>query len=128
MKVLVLSNWDARLPDILEPFMVPKSWSWRWGEVIKFIEKNAKPWDYTYRPEKGTMAIMEYDCPYREEGVKVYQAFGRKGTISFKIVDVDINRPWTICEYDSSEYIQYLDIIPVEPKVNFYKLPDQAAE
>lgn len=125
MKVVILSDWDCRLPEILRPYYKGDDESWRWGEVIKFIEKNAMPWDQTYRPEKHTVAIMKYDCPYmEEEGVSVYRAFGREGTVTFKIVDVDITRPWTICEYDSSEYIQYLDIVPIEPNVNFYKLPD----
>jgi hypothetical protein len=128
MKVVILSDWDSRLPEILRPYYKGDDESWRWGEVIKFIEKSAMPWDQTYRPEKNTKAIMKYDCSYMEEGVTVYRAFGREGTITFKLVDVDITRPWTICEYDSSEYVQYLDIIPVEPKVNFYKLPDYVAE
>lgn len=123
MKVVILSDWDSRLPDILRPFYRGNDETWRWGSVVDFVEKNAMPWDQTYRPNRDTCAIMKYDCPYLEEGVTVYRAFGREGTITFKLVDVDITRPWTICEYDSSEYIQYLDIRAVNPEVNFYKLP-----
>lgn len=123
MKVVILSDWDCRVPDILRPFYRGDDETWRWGSVIDFVEKNAMPWDQTYRPNRDTCAIMKYDCFYMEKGVTVYRGFGHSGTITFKIVEVDTSRPWTICEYDSSEYIQYLDIRAVNPEVNFYKLP-----
>lgn len=39
----------------------------------------------------------------------------------FSIVDVDTSKPWTIEEYDGSEYIKYLEFELVDEKYNYYK-------
>lgn len=38
---------------------------------------------------------------------------------TYYIQEVDINRPWTISEYDGSEYIQYLDYEVTEESIGY---------
>ena len=40
------------------------------------------------------------------------------------VEEVDVTRPWTMLEYDGSEYIQYLDYQIVDDKVMYCKLPN----
>lgn len=40
---------------------------------------------------------------------------------TYFIEEVDISRPWTILEYDGSEYIQYLDYEVVEESIGYCK-------
>ncbi|MBO5712035.1 MAG: hypothetical protein J6R47_04280 [Acholeplasmatales bacterium] len=46
----------------------------------------------------------------------------RVGDNVIMLVDVDTSRPWTILEYDGSEYIQYLDFNVVDAESNYCKL------
>ena len=43
----------------------------------------------------------------------------------FNIAEIDTNRPWTICEYDGCEYIQYLDYDVINPEHNFCKFKEK---
>lgn len=40
----------------------------------------------------------------------------------YEIKDVDASRPWTICEYDGYEYLQYLDYEIVDKNLNYGRL------
>lgn len=51
------------------------------------------------------------------EFVYVYE----KSKSTAQLVEVDINRPWTIEEYDGAEYIEYLDYDVIDETYNFCK-------
>jgi hypothetical protein len=73
-------------------------------------------------PENRTGAIINHlekqgEVVIREEGgywIKAYDEF-------YFIAEVDTSRPWTILEYDGSEYIQYLDYKVIHKDLNYCK-------
>lgn len=71
----------------------------RTGEIVEYIEKH------------GT--LVEHTT--NRYIYKLYDNY-------YQIEVVDITRPWTIMEYDSQEYIQYLDSTLINEKLNFHKL------
>lgn len=39
-----------------------------------------------------------------------------------RIKEIDINRPWTLSEYDGAEGIQYLDFKVIDATINYCRL------
>ena len=126
MKVIVLSDWDPAYPMYLKPYIEKDEDGWRFNQtLIRKIEKDALPYDINYRPQRnGPYVIMECDNRYCESGTKMYRFYDSRQTLMVTITEVDTSRPWTICEYDSSEYIQYLDYDVINEKVNYCKFKE----
>ncbi len=127
MKVILLTDWDPAYPMYLKPYIEQDPEGWRFNQtLIKKIEKEALPWNPHYGHQRnGPWVIMECDNRYLEEGNKAYRFYDSRQTLMVNIIEVDISRPWTICEYDGSEYIQYLDYDIINQKANYCKFKEE---
>lgn len=120
MKVLIFHQgmfmfFNSKMQQLLNQKTFPVN---RTGNIIKYIENNTIACRDTNNimdlcknnPNKFIHVQGDYyvswDCIYETMAL-------------FKIQDVDITRPWTIQEYDGSEYIQYLDYNIVNTNMNY---------
>ena len=70
--------------------------------IVSFIQKNGKLVDETRN-------VYELGCSL------------------YEVKDIDISRPWTIEEYDGSEYVQYMDYKIIDEKLNYGKFKSDFA-
>lgn len=70
------------------------------AKIVKFIEQNGK---------------------FIDKHRNVYEL----ANSFYSIEDVNTARPWTIAEYDGSEYIQYLDYEVIDKKINYCTLKNK---
>ncbi len=101
MKVLVCRGYGSHsfnkeLKCKLSQSKFPKN---RVGKIIKYLE------------EQGEV-VLRQDNGY---WIKAYDEF-------YFIAEVDTSRPWTILDYDGSEYIQYLDYDIIDKDMNYCML------
>ena len=87
----------------------------RTGEMIEYIENNCincegRSLDYIKAQlGKNNEKILKIESQYCDN-CDIYWIYDTKyGACVFSIVEVDTSRPWTINEYDSCEYVNYLD-------------------
>lgn len=116
MKVL---KWCmGRMPNEIIPF-VTDDVSWRWGEVISYIESKADHDTPLFDKNAPTPGTIIRKPIFKDADRYVYHCY-TSGAI-FEIVDVDTSRPWCIRYEDDSdgEYIQYLDYKVIKPSVNY---------
>lgn len=127
MKIILLSDWDPAYPMYLKPYIEQDAEGWRFNQtLIKKIEKEAIPYNINYRHQhNGPYVIMECDNRYCEPETKMYRFYDSRKTLIVIITEVDTSRPWTILEYDSSEYIQYLDYDVINEKANYCRLKEK---
>ena len=127
MKVILLTDWDPAYPMYLKPYIDQDAEGWRFNQtLIKKIEKEAIPYNINYRHQRnGPHVIMECDNRYCEPETKMYRFYDSRKTLIVIITEVDTSRPWTICEYDNSEYIQYLDYDIINQKANYCKFKEK---
>lgn len=132
VKVLIFSGYGAdvctpKMQEIMEKYEGVES---RVGEIIDYVENVAVPFD-------SFEDAGEVESNLRANIETIVSAENNKGLIStkyylwdnelhsiksFTIEEVDITRPWTIKDYDGSEYIRYLDERElVNEKLNYYK-------
>ena len=120
MKVLIFHQGifmfsNSKIQELLNHKNFPEN---RTGDIIKYIEDNTIIC-------KDTNNIMDLCESNPNKFIHVqgeyYLGWDKKYDISvlFKIQEVDITRPWTIQEYDGSEYIQYLDYNIVNTDMNY---------
>lgn len=115
MKVILLSSFGGRIPEILAPDISGKDINWRWSDIISKIEKMA------VLPSNSNTTdgqVVKYLGP--DENSTLYLFPDR---ITVTIINVDTSRPWTILSYDGAEYIQYLDYNKELPSMNYCVLP-----
>jgi hypothetical protein len=117
MKVIILNNWGGTVPKMLKPYANGGN-SWRWGQVIQFIETNAVNAD---RFDVNPINAKVICYPGTDKNSKTY--LFKEDNVILSIVDVDTSRPWCIEKYDGSEYVQYLDYDIIDKKINFCELP-----
>lgn len=128
MKVLLFSAFGKSLvtkeiSDILGKSEFPKN---RCGEIISYIENHSV--DMIGKSEKE---LFKYLKSNYNNIAKVHSSV--QGSIfciynyefenisNFSILEVDTSRPWTISNYDGSEYIKYLDDYKLKDKeLNYY--------
>ena len=101
MKILISPDYYPGLPD--EVYALAKKIS---GCTAKNIAQ-LRNW----LAEK----VMENFTPVNNTSTNLYK-FGNRCA---EVVDVDTSRPWTISDHGGSEYIQYLDHIVVDEKLNY---------
>lgn len=98
MKVLLCRNYgshhfDNELKRKLSQSRFPKN---RIGDVVSYIDTTG---EYLHKESNGYWV--------------------RVGNEMYFIAEVDTSRPWTILEYDGSEYIQYLDYKVINEDMNY---------
>ena len=98
MKVLLCRNFGSHkfskeLKFQLSKTKFPKN---RTGDTISYIVKYG---EYYYKESTGDWFRLDDELYF--------------------IAEVDTSRPWTILEYDGSEYIQYLDYKVVDKDMNY---------
>ena len=118
MKVLLFSShgtptYTKEMGEILNKKKRPYN---RIDEIIDYVENNVDNIE--------SMPLTEAIKYVEDNKGKIFKMFGKQKNEEqfyhtwnkelkyvgyFSIIDVDTNRPWTIAEYDGSEYIQYLD-------------------
>lgn len=124
MKVLLLSSYGSYIPKFIRDHMQANSHSWRWGSVIDYIESNAVVNQVNCGNLLDQYNIIEFSIPNSKEKKYLIKRDGNKIiNIFVSIIEVDVSRPWTILEYDGSEYIQYLDHTCIDKKANYCILP-----
>lgn len=124
IKVLIFSGYgvDAvtqKMAKIMDKYQYPKN---RVGEVCDFIEDTAKYFgeDISWEDicdflEKNPNEIIRI-----EDNYYVHEPTMRM-PCKIAIKEVNINRPWTIMEYDGAEYIKYLDFDIIDEEIHFCK-------
>ena len=117
MKVILLSNWGGKIPQLLKPFTNNGN-NWRWGHAINFIETNAIN-ATSMLPAEVNAKILCYPGSTSTSRTYLFKEDG----VTVHIVDVDTTRPWAIESYDGAEYIQYLDYNIIDKNINFCELP-----
>lgn len=73
----------------------------------------------TKRVPEYLFAHTEFEC------TQDYHAPNRMFKVDkhiIMLVEVDTSRPWTILDYDGSEYIQYLDYNIIDKEANYCEL------
>lgn len=131
MKILLYTSHGANICtkemlDILNKGSFPRN---RCGEIIKFVENKAV--DMCIKEESDFNAIKEYLKKNLNNIAKIQSSKDAdiyciwddeiSWTRTFSILNVDISRPWTIADYDGSEYIKYLDDYKLKDKeINYY--------
>lgn len=99
LKVLLFANYGTHtfnnkvIKGMLAKKPKPKN---RTGKIIELLEKQGE-------------IISHQNGGY---WIKTHDEF-------YFIAEVDTSRPWTILEYDSAEYIQYLDYSIIDKDLNY---------
>lgn len=120
MKILLFIDYG---PNYVHPLLehvyqkdenFPKN---RTGAIIDFIENYNKLID----SEKVISLAHDESIIYKFNELQQYLIWNsKKNNFSiYMIQDVDITRPWTIKQYDGSEYIEYLDYNIVDSELNY---------
>ena len=120
MKILIFHQgmfkfFNSKIQQLLSQKTFPEN---RTGDIIKYIEDNTSVCKDTNNIKdfckNNPNNFIHVQGDYYVSWDEIY-----KTTALFKIQDVDITRPWTIQEYDGSEYIQYLDYNIVNTDMNY---------
>lgn len=118
MKVLIYPThrgtvFIPKMKEIMNKYVGIKC---RTGEIIDYIEDNCMHCESgNYDLIRANLVrdkekILKVKTIYNSDLDYVYWIYTELyGVCVFKIVEVDTSRPWTIEEYDSCEYIKYLD-------------------
>ena len=127
MKILIFSGFGScTLTPTMKQIMNSNKFPFnRVGKIVEYIEKTAvnktgcdrdelKKWLYS---NKENIAYCE---EFNEKIYLVQSDYCDWDT--FSIRQVDISRPWTIEEYDGSEYIKYLDEYVAVKELNYYNI------
>lgn len=101
---------DKKFNKIIEGMY---EFEWRTNErVIKMITKRQNEIKYLYDlKEKMKITVSQQ---FRLDKLTERN----KNWLHFEIQEVDTSRKWAIGDYDTSKYIQYLDV--VDEELNFY--------
>ena len=134
VKVLICTGYGPNplTPKMLEIANKYEGVRTRIGEIVKYVEKTAVPWEEFESLEAiGKAAKENHDLivdagEWQLDGLKGrnYYTYGdRLSNLSqFSIIEVDISRPWAIEEYDGSESIMYLDEKKLQDaELNYWK-------
>ena len=120
MKVLIFHQGvfmflNSKIQQLLSQKIFPEN---RTGDIIKYIEDNIIVCKDTNNIieliKNNPNNFIHIQGDYYASWDKIYKTIAL-----FKIQEVDITRPWTIQEYDGSEYIQYLDYNIVNTDMNY---------
>ena len=117
MKVLIFSShrgvvFTPKMKEIMNKYVGIRK---RTGEIIEYIENNCVCFEGgnydTIRANLGKdkEKILKIKLTYGNIDYVYWINTELYGAAVFKIEEVDVTRPWTIEEYDSCEYIKYLD-------------------
>lgn len=126
MKVLIFSGFGSCvLTPTMKKIMKENKFPFnRVGKIIEYIESKAvdKTGSDIFEIRKWLNEDLENIAICVDCNQKFYLVGdGDGGSDNFSISDVDITRPWTIEEYDGSEYVKYLDRYGVIKELNYYK-------
>lgn len=129
MKVLLFQNLSDMqfLPPKMQKLLSQSSFPFnRFGAIINYIEQNSI--NFTSIPttvNEWCLLNPNQILRYTESCYLISILNQFKQFTIFKIIDVDIDRPWTIEDQDGDETIKYLDYKDyeiVDQNTNFYKL------
>lgn len=87
-------------------------------ELLKEIKKYPFP-----QCRVNIVSFIQKNGRLVDERRNVYELNGS----FYEIKDVDTSRPWTIGEYDGSEYVQYMDYKMLDEKLNYGKFKSDFA-
>lgn len=113
MKVILNTFGVMEDKEFLKKIQGLSEFEWRTNEgVIALVEKRQNEIKHLYAlKERYEITVSQQ---FRlDKLTKLY-----KDWLHFKIEKVDTSRKWAIGDYDSSTYIQYLDL--VDEELNFY--------
>lgn len=115
MKIAIFNSFGADFyPDKVKDKIKNKSLiDIRTKTLVDFIEKEK---DLIVPTDK--INLKEGECIRYGNSLYVQ---GDLYLSKITIVNVDTSRPWTISEYDGSEYIEYLDYDIIDKNTNFCK-------
>ena len=118
MKVLIYPThrgvvFTPKMKEIMDKYEGIRQ---RTGEVIEYVENNyelCEGGNYDLIRSslvKNKEKILKVKTLHNSDLDYVYWIYTESyGVCVFKIEEVDVTRPWTIDDYDSAEYIKYLD-------------------
>lgn len=129
MKILLFTNYGGcyvtpKMKEIMKNYSIQA----RTGEVIDYVEKSSilLQENYNYKEIekelKNNLDLIYVITPNARSKYYIFYSIDYNHTNSFSIVEVDTSRPWTIKDYDGSEYIEYLDKYElVNKELNYYE-------
>lgn len=93
------------------------------GDIYPPIRGLIKDWnDIKWRTESVPEYLLSHpEFEYTQDYHKPDRVF-KVGNNIIMLIDVDTSRPWTILDYDNSEYIQYLDYDTIDKESNYCSL------
>lgn len=121
MKVVLFQSYginqgNTKIAEYLNSKPFPEN---RIGDIVDFIESTSRelPPD-TFVNE---LSSLDKDEIFRlQDNIYLYFDFDSR-VHGLTIVDVDINKPWTIDDYDGSERIKYFEPIKLcNEEMNYY--------
>ena len=132
MKILLFTGYGghAATPQMRK---ILNKYTWirgRTGEVIDYVENNHVLYQSSQFIEaekelkNNRELIVKFEDEQKSERYQHYVVWNANfhRYSSFSITEVDTTRPWTIKEYDGSEYIEYLDEYEIEDEeLNYYE-------
>lgn len=130
MKILLFTGYGghAATPQMRKILNKYDGIRGRIGEIIDYVENNHTVYHSSHEVEKefknNKELIVKFENVQKSNNRQRYLVWNENfhKWDSFSIVDVDTARPWTIGEYDGSEYIEYLDENKlVDEELNYYE-------
>ena len=114
MKVLLFTGFGSctKTSEMIKIMNESKFPFNRVGKIVEFIEKTAidKTGEDIFKTKEWLNEDLERIAACKEGNQVFYLIGNGDGQVSnLSIMNVDISRPWTIEEYDGSEYVKYLD-------------------
>jgi len=119
MKVVIFdSHGDSIFPYqlalLIQDIPFPENRTGKIIEILETIPKHDECDDLSSKLKQLKAGEL-----LRRDNTFYFVNYGKRNC--FSIVEVDINRKWTISEYDGAEYIEYLDnYILVSEEINYY--------
>lgn len=129
MKVLLFTGFGSctKTSEMIKIMNESKFPFNRVGKIVEFIEKTAidKTGEDIFKTKEWLNEDLERIAACKEGNQVFYLIGNGDGQVSnLSIMNVDISRPWTIEEYDGSEYVKYLDGYSVVKELNYYNVKE----